>query len=410
MKKQARFSALIFCGVLLLTGSAVAQSSSVPEPFQQFDAESTYVINYDDLTAVLKTVVVDTGRSTREVAAPSQARTGTRMKVSVKRSTASEANRFYFETFTSNEKARQLLSGIQKSLEQVSDEVSLKYFSRDEQLAYWLNLYNVTVLNEIIKVYPKRDLKKLLVGKKSILSKKLLTVAGIPLSLDDIQYTILKQNYDNDPLIIYGLYQGIIGGPNIRRRAYTGADVYRALKNNAIEFTNSNRGTYSKDKKLFRVSSLYERNRVYFPDFKPDLTNHLLAYLEGYERNELQRASKLKSDINDWTVTDLGGTHRDLGAVFADNNAALLNAVVGTTAADPAYNGPGAVMAAAVGAGSSSTASKGKRMSRIDPELLAKLHDINLKREITNAGNAVVTMEELGEVEVDTEIKDAKDD
>lgn len=49
-------------------------------------------------------------------------------------------------------------------------------------------------------------------------------------------------------------------------------------------------------------------------------------------------------------------------------------------------------------------------MSRIDPELLAKLHDINLKREITNAGNAVVTMEELGEVEVDTEIKDAKDD
>jgi hypothetical protein len=36
------------------------------------------------------------------------------------------------------------------------------------------------------------------------------------MSLDDIQFTILRQNYDNDPLIIYGLYQGNIGGPNIR--------------------------------------------------------------------------------------------------------------------------------------------------------------------------------------------------
>ena len=117
-----------------------------------------------------------------------------------------------------------------------------------------------------------------------MLSKKLLTVAGMPLSLNDIQFTILKQNYDNDPLIIYGLYQGYIGGPNIRKRAYTGADVYRSLANNAIEFTNSNRGTYSKDEKVFRVSSLYERNRVYFPDFNSDLSKHLLVYLEGYER------------------------------------------------------------------------------------------------------------------------------
>ena len=65
------------------------------------------------------------------------------------------------------------------------------------------------MLNEIIEVYPKRDLKKLFRGKKSILDKKLLVVADVPLSLNDIQFTILKQNYDNNPLIIYGLYQGL---------------------------------------------------------------------------------------------------------------------------------------------------------------------------------------------------------
>lgn len=401
MRKLNQFSALVLSGVLLLTGLTFAQDSSVPEPFQGFDADSKYVIKYDDLTAVLKAVVVDVGRSTREVAESSQSKTGTRMKASIKRTTINEANRFYFETFVDNEKARQLLKGIQKSLEQLPDEVSLQYFSRDEQLAYWLNLYNVTVLNEVIDVYPKRNLKKLLVGKKSILSKKFLTVAGIPLSLNDIQFTILKQNYDNDPLIIYGLYQGVIGGPNIRRKAFTGADVYRSLKNNAIEFTNSNRGTYSKDEREFRVSSLYERNQTYFPDFNTDLTEHLLAYVEGYERAQLKQADILKPEIDDWTVTDLGGTHRDLGAAFADNNAALLSAVVGTTPGDPADYGPGTIMSASVGAGSSSTASKAQPMSRIDPELLVRLHDLNMKREITNAGNANVTMEELGEKPID---------
>ncbi len=395
--------ALIAFAFITINLSAFAGTTEF-EPFREFDPNSKYAISYDDLSTILRTVVVDVGRSTREVAAPSRAKTGTRMKVSVKRYTVNEANRFYYETFSDNEEARNALIGIQKSLEQIPQEVSLKFFSRQEQLAYWLNLYNVTLLNEIIKVYPKRNLKKLFKGKKSILNQKLLKVAGIPLSLNDIQFKILRPNYDNDPLIIYGLHQGFIGSPNIRRKAYTGPDVYRALKNNASEFINSNRGTYSKDERVFEVSSLYDRNRVYFQNFNKDLKAHLMEYIQGAEKRELQTASVIKPDIDDWTVTDLGGTNRDLGAAFANNNAALLDSVKGTTAMDG-----GGVMAAAAGYGSVSMASKGKPMSRIDPELLVQLQALNSKRESTNIKNATVTVEELGvpsEQEPDPDKKD----
>ncbi|HEY5775696.1 MAG TPA: DUF547 domain-containing protein, partial [Xanthomonadales bacterium] len=260
------------------------------------------------------------------------------------------------------------------------------------QLAYWLNLYNVTVLNEIIKEYPQRNLKKLSVGKNSIFSEKILNVAGVPLSLDDIAYTILKNNYNSDPLIIYGLYQGYIGGPNIRKKAYTGNDVWRALKNNANEFINSNRGTYPKDEKTFRVSSLYERNKAFFPDFEDDLRKHLQTYINGDERAELQSASSIRADIDDWTVTDLGGTYRDFGAAFADSNAALLDSVKSTVSADG-----GGVIAASAGAGSTTMAASGKPLQRLDPELLTQLNIINEKREVSNILNANVTMEELGE-------------
>jgi hypothetical protein len=268
--------------------------------------------------------VVDAGPSSRVFAEPAPDITGTRMKAKIKK-TANEGNRFHYETFLNNEAGRQYLRRIQASLEQLPAETPLENFSRDEQLAYWLNLYNVTVLNEVIAAYPKRDLKKLVKGKRSIFSKKLLTVAGIPLSLNDIQYTILNQNYDNNPLIIYGLYQGIVGGPNIRPSAYTGDDVYRALENNAYEFINSNRGTFSNDEIIFLVSSLYDRNRAYFPDFDSDLSQHLLKYLDGKERTRLQAASTLKPDINNWTVTDLGVSRHELGGSLAHNNAALLD-------------------------------------------------------------------------------------
>jgi len=225
----------VFIIGFLAISQAVSANPVVPEPFRGFDDNSKYVIKYDDITALYKTVVVDVGRSARTVAKPTQAKTGTMMKSKIKRTTADEANRFYFETFEGNEKGTQLLRTIKSSLEQLPSEVALEYFSRDEQLAYWLNLYNITLLNEVVEIYPKSNLKKFLVGKKSILSKPLLEVAGVQLSLNDIQFNILKNNYNN-PLVMYGLYQGNIGGPNIRRSAYIGSDVWRALTNNAIEF------------------------------------------------------------------------------------------------------------------------------------------------------------------------------
>ena len=397
-------STLIVVGLMAGSGITVAADSEVPEPFQGFNNDSKYTISYDDLTDILSMAVVNVGRSTREKAAPSQSATGTRMKTSVKRTTMNEGNRFYYETFDNNEDAQNILIGIQKSLEEVPSGAPFELFSRHEQLAYWINLYNVTLLNEIIKVYPKRNLKKFLVGKKSILSKKILNVADVPLSLDDIQYTILKNNYDNNPLIIYGLYQGNIGGPNIRRRAYTGNDVYRALKNNASEFINSNRGTYSQDAKVFRVSSLYDRNRAFFPDFKQDLSEHLLTFIEGSEKRELQSASALKPNINDWTVTDLGGTTRDFGAAFASNNAALLDSIKSTSTTD------GVTMGASAGYGSVAMVDKSQQLSRFSPELLVQLKALNDARMNNNLDSGTVTIEEMGQFPVepkpDSEQKD----
>lgn len=329
MEKKFYLYTLIIFGLVVTSLTASAVDPAPPEVFQRHDPYSNLEIGYEDLDALLRTVVLDTGPSTREIAKPTNTSTGTRMRVKVNRATMNEGNRFYFETFGNNAENQQIIRNIRKRLESIPAAMPLEKFSRKEQLAYWINLYNITILDEIVKVYPKRDLQGLLVGRKPILSKKTLNVAGVPLSLNDIQFNILRHNYDNNPLIIYGLYQGIIGGPNIRKTAYSGRNIYGELTDNAVQFINSNRGTQAKNERVFRVSSLYERNEVFFGETGTDLAEHLLRYLEGKERNELQAATKIKKDISDWTITDLYGSYREAVGSLADNSAALMGAVPG---------------------------------------------------------------------------------
>ena len=387
-----------FC--ILILGLSLALNaladSTVPEPFQRFDPASKNTINYKVLTQWLKTVVMDIGRSDRS-SARNEAGIGTRIAPKLTNRSSYEGNRVFFENFTGNEKAHQVLKGIRENLERIPNEVPLEYFTRDEQLAYWLNLYNITILYEVVSVYPKRDLEDLLFGEDSILSKKLLTVSGMPLSLNDIQFSILRENYDNNPLIMYGLYQGIIGGPNIRPFAFSGATVYRALTNNAIEFINSNRGV-NRDpsmNKVHKVSSLYERNRVYFPDFNADLHAHLLKYLEGDVRKKFKAEKTLRPVIDDWTVTDLFGTFPVVRTAVATNPAAFLGALVSTVPGDPALGG--GVMGASVGGAASANMLKVTNLRKISPQAYRHLIRINKKWVATNKKRGIVTMEELGE-------------
>lgn len=368
------------------------------EKFRGHDPDSTHRILYDDLNKFYKFMVVNTGRSTREVSAPSSAPTGSKLKTSVRRKTNTEGNRFYFEYFRKNEENREVLEVLLSNFEAIPGEVPLDYFSRDEQLAYWLNLYNLALINEITKVYPKRSLKKVVSGRKSVLDKKLLEVAGIPLSLNEIQKEILNPNYDNNPLVMYGLYQGIIGGPNIRKSAYTGLNVWRNLRNNAEEFINSNRGTFSKSESVFRASNLYERNQEYFPDFQPDLKKHLLVYLESPEKGQLEGAGKITPDIDDWNVTDLFGSQPTIGASFADNSAALLGATQTATTADGRGTdvGPGYANATRI-------QSKAGVAKYVSPELMMQLMELKARQDRENQENATVTVEELGEVPTESE-------
>ena len=281
------------CLLLLLSAPKYlhAEDKAYPQ-FSGYSPKSKLTINFEPVNILLESNVLDMGPSRRINAKLDKPPIGTRLRNVFPSATHNESNRFTYELIKSP-KQKSLVNDVKKYLESLPEKNNLNLYSKQEQLAYWLNLYNITLINEIVKRYPIVSLEKILTGPDSLLDKKLVNIGSLQLSLSDIQYGILDKNYSKEPLIIYGLYQGYIGSPNINKKAFSGKNVYKLLKNNATDFVNSNRGTKIDSLNSLEVSSYYARNADYFPNFSNDLKLHLLQFADKTTQEIINKSVKL---------------------------------------------------------------------------------------------------------------------
>ncbi|KPM75338.1 DUF547 domain-containing protein [Pseudoalteromonas sp. UCD-33C] len=384
MFKQLLLIAFTFCSL-----SSYAKINELPEEFSDFSLNRDIKISYEDLDNLLEITVLDMGRSDRS-SRKSKSSIGTRMKSHKNNDTALEANRFLFEAVTKSE-IKDGFHKIRVSLEKVPDEISLNELSLDEQLAYWLNLYNTAMIEKLIEHYPVRDTEDLLFDDDSILDEEFLTVAGYKLSLNDIQHKIVFEKFGKKkPIVMYGFYQGNIGSPNLRNEAYKGSKVYHQLVENGEEFVNSNRGMQIKRKNRLYVSKYYEQTESLFTDFETELREHLEDYAEGQMKSDVKYAKRFKIDIENWNITDLFGTERSFGASASTNPAAMLNAVVSNSdipvSADGSSSGMGAVNVNFI---NDSIMMRTMDFGRFSPEMLEKIKKLNLKRQ-DNSGSVEI--------------------
>ena len=365
--------------------NATATVNSIPEPFRGHDDNSTISIMYDDINQVLSMSVLDIGRSTRAKASKTRPEVNSRIKAKINRNTALEGNRFLFKSFKDS-KNKAILTNIRISLERLPDEVPMAVLNRKEQLAYWLNLYNIALIEQLIGIYPRKNLKRVFYDDQSLLDNKFLNVSGVKLSLNDIHHNIIFGKFSTSPIVIYGLFQGIIGGPNIRKSAYTGDAVIKQLQQNAGEFINSNRGTYRKSKNVLSVSSFYGRNRAFFPDFNNDLKKHLGNYIDNNYLQYLESSNRLKADIKNYSIADPTGGVGRRSSSASSNPAALMNAVVA--------GGPGSTTGGNTGYLMANLATgKALDMNRFSPATLKLLHKLKEKNN-ESRGKVILTEQE----------------
>ncbi len=321
---MTKLTTLTFVAAMsILPMTELAAATSLSESFASSTQNSELEIGYSDLDDFLAITVLDVGRSNREKAPRPSGNTGTRLKKRINRLTALEGNRIYFDNFD-NAKYVEALNAIQESLEILPNEASLSQFNSNEQLAYWLNLYNFTLLKEIADQYPNVDIGKEFSRelKSDFFNNKVLTIEGHSLSLNDIKYDIVLNKYKGREEVIYGFFGGVISSPSIQTHAFRGKDVWRQLESAAAEFVNSNRGTYYEG----RISALYERYLPFFEGKQEAVKDHLLSYLDDEVYSDLANtpADELEMDIKDFSEANIG-EDRVYAAGISFNNAALID-------------------------------------------------------------------------------------
>ncbi|QFT78747.1 DUF547 domain-containing protein [Erythrobacter sp. THAF29] len=283
----------------------VTSGAKTGDGFAQFTPSADrrdHRIDYAHWDEALAWLVIPMGPSIREGAPRATPGTGTRFIYGHTSRYRLEGNRVAF-TYVDGE-IRRALTEYRRDLERVGTELDLTNLPRNEQLAFWLNLHNVAVIEALAQQYPLRDPSDGSFGSNGtgLQDAKLVTVKGVSLSPRDIREKIVYPNW-NDPKVIYGFFRGEIGGPSIQRIAFDGTNVDALLALSAEEFVNSLRGVEAFNGAL-RVSRIYEEaERFYFPDDRA-LRQHLTKYaredvkrlIGKYDRTAFNR---YESDIAD---------------------------------------------------------------------------------------------------------------
>ena len=294
--------------VLVLFSLLIAGPDVLATPVQSSPQEFAQNSAYQAYRALLQKAVLPAGPAERTFNHADVSDINSRIKENT-RPSSYDGSRFLYEAFVKYPELKAELAALREAMAQLGSQNGFNNLPTDEQLAYWLNLHNLLVIEQIASLYPVKILQDLYSGPAAIIDKPLVSVASQSLSLNAIKTSKILPLAGRRPEVIYGLYEGYISGPSIRNEPFTGQNLHAALQQNAVEFVNTSRGTYAGQNE-FRASGFYQRQQAFFPDYPFDLKPHLQKYLTGAELKTLTAVNEVSTNLDDWHVTDLYGTVR----------------------------------------------------------------------------------------------------
>lgn len=173
--------------------------------------------------------------------------------------------------------------------------------TRPEQFAFWANLYNAVTIDVVLDNWPVRSIRDIRSGlRPGPWRRKLVTVGGVELTLDDMEHNILRRGW-SDPRVHYAVNCASISCPNLPLRALRGATLGPTLDDAARVFVNTPRAVRF-DGDVLVVSSLYKWYAADFGGSDSGIIAHLARHAAEPLKSRLQAASRIGRDAYDWSI------------------------------------------------------------------------------------------------------------
>jgi len=184
--------------------------------------------------------------------------------------------------------------------------IEITKYNRDQQIAFWMNLYNASIVDMVLESLPVNSVLQIRGPGLNVVGPWLKPVAkieGQTLSFNDIEHYILRPYFnDMGPLVHYGLNCASMGCPSLALRAHTAENWRDNLSDTARIYVNSPHGVRFEDDELY-TSKIY--NSWFMDDFGGSAESciaHLMQYAEPELAERLADHDTIVGDFYDWRL------------------------------------------------------------------------------------------------------------
>jgi hypothetical protein len=191
--------------------------------------------------------------------------------------------------------------------------------TRDQQIAYWSNLYNAVTLDVVIDAGETVSIKDIEIdvpkdrepklglfgGLKSAVSggpwdAPIVDVNGIALTLNNIEHEILRKM--REPRIHYSINCASYSCPNLKAEPWVAADLDAQLDAAAKAFVQHPRGVRVDADGGLVVSKIYDWFDRDFGGDEAGILKHITSYATGEVATALSKATAIADYEYDWTL------------------------------------------------------------------------------------------------------------
>lgn len=208
--------------------------------------------------------------------------------------------------------SREDLSVIKKYIQEMA-QIDIDNYNRNEQLAYWINIYNALTIQTVASYYPIGDIQEINISpglfSNGPWGGTLIRIKDTPLSLDDINNRIIRPIW-NDPRTHYTLNDATIGAPNLYNRAYQGTAIEQQLNDAAFAYVNSLRGVEVIEGKLI-ISKIYDWYEEDFGGSKENIIKHINQFAKEPLLSQLKHITTVDSYIYNWHINSPADTRAE---------------------------------------------------------------------------------------------------
>lgn len=162
---------------------------------------------------------------------------------------------------------------LKKYLNQLSDNPPQTSWSRNETLAYYINVYNAFTVELILENYPVKSIKDI----RRPWGRKFFKLGDTRYSLNNIEHDILRKM--DEPRIHFAINCASVSCPKLYNKAFTASKLEEQLDTLTRYFINSSENKISENElQLSNIFKWYEKD--YLIDGIQSLAQYVIQYTD----------------------------------------------------------------------------------------------------------------------------------